>query len=360
MTTVIGSGGTGKSYLLVDLALALLTGGLWLGQRVLPLRSVLYVDAELDVDTMRERGWQVARGRGLSRPPGPSRWWQLPQAWLRPYGLHYLSLPISLATEEGLALVAARARACRAELILFDSLTIGSAGASLADQNAWNRVLSGMEAWGVPSVVIDHMGKSEGRGAVGSFMKQAKVRSALELERQKDGTIAVGHAKSNFGPMLPEWRIRPVFQHTDADDAASGVVRFDVVTSDGVPVVADPDGAGTAERPANGGLKAPPAPMWGKREQVVLEAFAARGGAGATVPTIAADLAPRLGSRAYKSVGEAVRKLAAGGALLEVEKVTAPGRPPASRYVVSGAAPAEDVAVAQAEALLRDALGEKR
>ena len=43
-----------------------------------------------------------------------------------------------------------------------------------------------------------------------------------------------------------------------------------------------------------------------------------------------------------------------------MEKVTAPGRPPASRYVVSGAAPAEDVAVAQAEALLRDALGEKR
>jgi hypothetical protein len=56
VTTVIGSGGTGKSYLLVDLAVALLTGGRWLGQRVLRLRSVLYVDAELDADTMRERG----------------------------------------------------------------------------------------------------------------------------------------------------------------------------------------------------------------------------------------------------------------------------------------------------------------
>ena len=109
--------------------------------------------------------------------------------------------------------MARKAKACGAELVLFDSLTIGRAGAGLSDQNAWNTILSGMEAWGVPCVVIDHMGKTEGRGAVGSFMKQAKVRSALELERKADGTVVCEHAKSNFGPMLPEWRIRPVFEH---------------------------------------------------------------------------------------------------------------------------------------------------
>jgi hypothetical protein len=250
--------------------------------------------------------------------------------------------------------VAARAKACGAELILFDSLTIGSAGAGLADQNAWNRVLSGMEAWGVPSVVIDHMGKTEGRGAVGSFMKQAKVRSALELERKPDGTIVCEHAKSNFGPMLPAWRIRPVFEHCGPDDSATAVVRFDVVGADGLPVVADPDGSAAAAGPA--AAPARQTKPWGVREQRVLDAWRARAGAGAVPRTIADELAPELGNRAYKAVLDAVKKLEAGGALVAVEKVPTPtGGPPATRYVAAGAATVADVAVAQAEALLRSA-----
>jgi hypothetical protein len=351
VTTVIGSGGTGKSYLLVDLAVALVTGTRWLGHRVTRLRSVLYVDAELDLDTMRERGYQVARGRGLRAPPGPSRWWHVPRAWLRPWGVYYLSLPVSVATAEGMAEVARAVRRCGAELVLFDSLTIGSAGAGLSDPNAWNRILSGMEAWGVPVVVIDHMGKSEGRGAVGSFMKQAKVRSALELERKDDGTVVVTHAKSNFGPMLPSWTIRPVFLRCDGDDPAgpartaqeAALVRFEVLDAAGQPV-GDGDVASSP----------PEAKRWGKREQLVLDTWRARGASGATSRAIADELIGHLGARAYKAVCDAVRKLERGGALLPAEKVPTPGGgPPATRYVATGTAPAPVEAVAQAEALLR-------
>ena len=345
VTGVMGSGGTGKSYLLLTLAVALLTGGEWLGRRGLRLRSVLYVDCELDTDTQKERAYQVARGMGLRRPPGPSRWWQLPWVWVRPWGLHYYRLPCSVASAEGLALVARQVRRTRAELVLFDSLTIGAAGAALSDQNAWNAVLTGMERWGVPVVLIDHTPKSGGT-MVGSFMKQAKVRSAVALERAPDGGITVTHEKANFGPTLPALRIRPVFEHGDPDDPEPATVRFDVL-----------GGAAPAQHPTAVGLSTPAAtaaPAWGERERRVLDAWQGRGAAGATAREIAAQLEPELGKRAYKAVCDSVKRLEPAGALLLRELVPTPGGgPPSKRYVAVGALPVAGVAVAQAEALLR-------
>lgn len=201
VTTLLGAGGVGKSYLLLDLGIAALTDGEWLGQSVRRVRRVLYVDAELDVEECRRRAYPLARGRGLPKPPR---------------GLHYLHLSRSLAAVRerdvvrpgyGLEIVRREARRVRADLILFDSLTIGSAGASLSDQNGWNRILGGMEAWGVPVVCIDHMGKDASRGAAGSFMKQAKVRSVLTLTL-KGGLIHVAHEKSNFGPKHPPFAVQ--------------------------------------------------------------------------------------------------------------------------------------------------------
>jgi hypothetical protein len=220
VTALLGSGGVGKSYLLLDLGEAATDprgGATWLGLPVKRLRSVLYVDAELDAEECRRRAFPVARGRGLpgGAPPGPRRWWQLPWAWLRPWGLHYLSLPASVASPEGRAAVAGAVRRVRAEAVLFDSLTIGATGAALGDAGAWNRVLAGMEAWGVPVVLIDHLGKDAGRGAVGSFMKQARVRAALTLEREPRGAIRVEHTKANFGPLLAPFRAAATHDHGD-------------------------------------------------------------------------------------------------------------------------------------------------
>lgn len=344
VTAILGSGGVGKSYLLLSLAMALLTGGEWLGRRVLRCRSVLYCDAELDVDTQRERGYQVARGLGLPRPPGPSRWWQLPWAWIRPWGLSYYRVPCSVGTPEGLALVARQVRRTRAECVLFDSLTIGAAGTALSDQNGWNAVLSGMEAWKVPTILIDHMGKAGNGGMVGSFMKQAKVRSAVELERQKDGAVTVEHAKSNFGPMTPAFTMRPVFEHCDAEDAEPGAVRFDVGRV--APGATSPEPGETSVALAR--------PRWGQREQLVLEAFAARGAAGATVKEIAAHL-----GGAYKPTWEAAGKLEQAGALVQTGTLPTPGGGPPARCYVAAESPVTESrvdVVAQAEALLRSAL----
>jgi hypothetical protein len=328
VTAVLGSGGVGKSYLLCDLALALLTGTPWLGQRTTRVRSVLYVDAELDVDTMRQRAWESARGRGLRRPPR---------------GLHYYPLPASVATAAGRALVARAARRCRAQLVLFDSLTIGAAGAGLSDQNAWNRVLAGMEQWGVPVVLIDHMPKSGGT-MVGSFMKQARVRSALSLELdERTGAILVAHEKHNFSAKVPDFRVRPVFLHADPDDPAPGVVRFELIA----PAL--------VEKTSTGGSPMGE-PRWAPREQAALDAWATVAPGGATVGEIAVRLQEAdpatWGDRSYKTVLVFAKRLEKGGALRREADRKVPGRPPAAVYVAVGVDAAAD-AVAQAEQLLR-------
>jgi hypothetical protein len=345
VTAVVGSGGVGKSYLLLWLGIAALVGLRWLGVPVAKVRSVLYVDAELDLDTQKERGWQIARGLGLRRPPGPCRWWQLPWAWIRPWGLHYHQLGHSLATEEGQEELARAAERCRAGLVLLDSLTIGAGGAGLSDPNAWNAVLSGLEALGVPVVVIDHTPAS-GEKMVGSFMKQAKVRSMLLLSIDtRSGVVTAGHGKSNFGPMRGEIRFRPVFQHFEPGAAAKPLVRFDVVDAEGQPVPPTGEPAGPGKR-------------WTMRERLVLDAYTARGRAGAVPKEIAEELGPALGARAEADVREATKKLAGAQppALVPVGKV-APRGPnggrPAVRYVAAGLDAGVD-AVAQAEALLRE------
>lgn len=215
VTTVVAEGGTGKSFLGLDLSVAATTdGGTWLGHTVERLRSVLYVDCELDSDTFWSRAYAVARGRGLTHPPGHLPWWALHRqvwAWWKPQGIHYLRLPRSLATFEAQVEVWQAVKRYRAELVLVDSLTIGARGLALSDQNGWNRVLSGFEWWGKPVVCIDHLGKDADKGAVGSFMKQAMIRSGLSCTAGRDGTITVRHTKANFGPKLEPFRVTASF-----------------------------------------------------------------------------------------------------------------------------------------------------
>lgn len=207
ITCILGSGGTGKSYVLLDLALAALGGAAWMGRAVRPVRAVLYVDTELDAEECRRRAFPLARGRGHPAPPA---------------GLHYLFLRHSLASEEGQRVVGRLAKRLRADLILVDSMTIGSFDIAASDQNGWNRVYTGMERWGAPVVCIDHMDKA-GKGAFGSFMKQAKVRSLLKLTRRADGSIRVDHEKSNFGPLADPFTVAAEFE---APSPHGPVTRF--------------------------------------------------------------------------------------------------------------------------------------
>ena len=220
VTTVLGIGGVGKSFVLEDLGIAALTGGKWFGLDVRRARTVLYVDAELDVEECERRAHPLARGRGYEAPPA---------------GLHYLNItghtlaPVKEklvdGTEReyqpGIDAIAEAVRRLKPDLILLDSITIGSPGATASDEKAWNKIYSALELFGCPVVAIDHMDKAA-KGAYGSFMKQAKVRSCITLTRRGDALL-VEQIKSNFGPKAAPFAVYAEFQ----DDAEPDyIVRY--------------------------------------------------------------------------------------------------------------------------------------
>jgi AAA domain len=224
VTTILGAGGVGKSYVLLDLALAALLGADWLGRPVQRVPTVLYVDTELDAEECSRRAYPLARGRGLPHPPRR---------------LHYLHLGPSLASVEGRTLVAQVAAGVRAGLILVDSLTIGAYDVAASDQNGWNRVYTGMESWGVPVVAIDHLDK-KASGAFGSFMKQAKVRSCLQLSLLSGGLLKVEHVKSNFGRKVEPFTVRASFGE---EPGASTTFTVSLPSPAGTPPAAPPSPA---------------------------------------------------------------------------------------------------------------------
>ena len=306
---VVGSGGTGKSYLLVALAIAALTGGDVAGDGRDRVRSVLYVDAELDADTRRSGRDQVARGLGLRPPAG---------------ALPLVAPPRGLATApggcttcpagepghaDGAGAGGARRRAgAGPSWCCFDSLTIGSAGPPCPTRTPGTRCSPRMERWGVPGGAASTTRPKSGHGQVGSFMKNAKVRGGLALERTAEGTITVEHSKPQFGGKLPDWRIRPVF------DRAAGTVRFEALGADGQPL------RGTAGPAPAVGAKVR---RWGKQEQLVLDAYATHGPA---VPMVVAEhLRAVLGERAEKVVWAATPKLEQAEAIVRGGQ-GAPGR----------------------------------
>jgi hypothetical protein len=236
-TGLVAKRGTAKSYLAVDAAVALCTGGAWMGHRCRRCASVLYGDLELDAETFWRRAWAVARGRGLDRPPP---------------NLHYLDLSahtLRVPTEEeaererrrraarwgglggtadalaallrwagaeatwgcgGMERLWLRCRAVRAQACVVDSLTLGG-GVALGDHDGWRRLLRRLERFGIPVLAVDHTDKTGESGMVGAFTKEGLVRSVLQLERLAPGRIAVTATKSNFGPALPPWTVRDAF-----------------------------------------------------------------------------------------------------------------------------------------------------
>jgi hypothetical protein len=199
ISVVIGQGGVGKSYLLVSLAVAVATGREWLGW-ALEKRAVLYVDTELDAETFWQRVYAICR---LMRVEVPKN-------------LSYLRLYASLGSIDGMRAIYNERRRARAGLVILDSVSIGAWGVALSDSSAWNNIYSWLEYMGVPVVAIDHFGKDTSRGAVGTFMKQAKVRCVLELTEGEAGAVHAEHAKANFGKKQPAFAIQREWTATGA------------------------------------------------------------------------------------------------------------------------------------------------
>jgi DNA-binding transcriptional ArsR family regulator len=193
-TNLYAESGHGKSYLVLHLALCLITGKPFAGEPVLT-GEVLYLDWELDRDTAEYRWWKVCRGAGYNTAISK--------------GLAYerMLTPIHEAYDDIRAMVAEQ----RPVLVVVDSL--GKAiGNDPLDPKAVIRTYALLDALDVAVLVIDHQAKPQSgdgdysaKWEFGSSYKRHLARSSLQLQRTGDKGDTIGlvlrHQKSNFGAL---------------------------------------------------------------------------------------------------------------------------------------------------------------
>jgi DNA-binding transcriptional ArsR family regulator len=193
-TNLYAESGHGKSYLVLHLALCLITGKPFAGEPVLS-GEVLYLDWELDRDTTDYRWWKVCRGAGYTSAISQ--------------GLAYgrMVKPIHEAYDEIRGMVAEQ----KPVLIVVDSL--GKAiGNDPLDPKAVIRTYALLDNLGVAVLVIDHQAKPQSgdgdysaKWEFGSSYKRHYARSSLQLQRTGDDGETIGlvlrHQKSNFGAL---------------------------------------------------------------------------------------------------------------------------------------------------------------
>jgi hypothetical protein len=250
VTGIAARRGSGKSFLLLDLGIALLSGQRWLGFRCRHCAAVLYVDLELDGEEVARRARWLAAGRGLPGVPvglhyldlsgetlrvptaeeaarqrelrraafgGLGTWLEVAAVWGRRWGVEH---PLTLRGATAQERIVLRARRVGAQAVLVDSLTLGG-GTHGGDDAGWGRLLKAMQQWGVPVVVLDHTSETGHRGMVGNWVKEGLVRSVLEVERDAaTGDLTVTHSKANFAAAAATFRVGPGFRR----DAAGRVV----------------------------------------------------------------------------------------------------------------------------------------
>ncbi len=196
-TNLYAESGHGKSYLVLHLALSVITGKPFAGEPVMT-GEVLYLDWELDFETTDYRWWRVCRGGGFDR------------ALSRGLAYQRMLKPIHETYDEIRAMVAEQ----RPVLVVVDSL--GKAlGNDPLDPKAVIRTYALLDSLNVAVLVIDHQSKPQGGDAdygskweFGSSYKRHYARSSFQLERVGDNGDTIGlvlrHKKSNFGALHPD------------------------------------------------------------------------------------------------------------------------------------------------------------
>jgi hypothetical protein len=196
VTVLAADGGTGKSYLALELSVCLALGLPFLGIPVTQ-RKVLYLDFELDEMEQKRRLWRVLQGKGVSvddpRLQGQLFYYR-PEGSLADPATH--SEIVGIIEEHGIGLT------------VLDSLTIGSAGGDTTDSQDVIGIMQGFKRWGTV-LAIDHLSKGAARGnqsqptPFGSIVKRNIARSTATLSKAAGGGLILGFDKTNFGPKEP-------------------------------------------------------------------------------------------------------------------------------------------------------------
>lgn len=208
-TLVFGDGGQGKSYIMLYLATAVAIGKAFLG-RATTKGNVLYVDFELDKNEQARRGYKVARGLGLDKPPD---------------GLFYYS-PLGQEGQAGSLNVIIESLAQSIKEHNITLTIIDSFGAAVAgDPESGKDVIAlfqRIRRLGT-LIILDHQSKRisgekyTDKTAFGSVYKTNLSRNIWQVQRLPDNDaenelkLALHHKKSNFGPIRDTVALKAVF-----------------------------------------------------------------------------------------------------------------------------------------------------
>lgn len=184
VSMLAGLPGTGKSFLALALARAVLTGGEYLGRAVRQFKTVLYLDAENPLQLAQDRTERLFGG---------------PMAGLKVWGLWNPDAPALIGDPRLLRWAEER------PLIVIDSLIRFHA----ADENSASEMrlvmaeIRKLAAAGATVLLLHHSGKvqdTRAAGSRGSTDILAAVDMAAELIRDEEGALTLKVRKNRMGP----------------------------------------------------------------------------------------------------------------------------------------------------------------
>ena len=196
-----GPPGQGKSWMLLDLALAVIAGRSWLGRFRTRQGRVLYVDEESPPGLLPHRLHKLIKAHTQ----------EIPQENLQ----FVMGQGLCLARETSLGQLRRTIQATRPTLVIVDSLirVHGSEENSASEMaKVFGAVKALVREFGCAVLFADHQ-KKPGLGTVsqdlmlrGTTEKVAFVDTLLSLTR-KDGALVVEHSKSRFALPVPSFVI---------------------------------------------------------------------------------------------------------------------------------------------------------
>jgi hypothetical protein len=196
-----GYAGQGKSWMLMDLALSVVSGLRWLGRFSTRQGQILYIDEESGIKLLRRRLGRLINGRGMS---------------ISTDGLEFVvQKGICLADKQSLGLLRGTIARTKPILVIIDSLirVHGSEENSASDMaKVFAEIKRIIRDFGCSVLFADHQ-KKPGIGSVsqdlllrGTTEKVAFVDTLLSVARKND-VLVVEHSKSRFEQPVPPFVI---------------------------------------------------------------------------------------------------------------------------------------------------------
>jgi hypothetical protein len=226
-TVFYGSGGSAKSYLLLDFALRYTNvGGEWLGMEIHGKGRVLYVDFELNAAEFNRRVHRLANGMALRGPIKDLAYFEVGE----------------LNTAATFSRIRAMCRKHAFDVVIIDSVgpaLEGDAGYSKDVISFHRQYITPLRREGIHPILIDHQGRTYSpeeyqlKGAYGNSYKEHLARSVVQLQpnpqAEESGLLRVRlrHKKANFTGLMKPFDVVITF-----DEEHTTLVREDLPESE--------------------------------------------------------------------------------------------------------------------------------